>query len=77
MNPNQVETGAGWAGTMRAIGALAVIIVAGIGVLVVLDILPREVLQEWFTKLGLVIAIVVAAAIALAMIARGGGGGQR
>lgn len=77
MNPNQVETGAGWAGALRGIGALAVIVVAGIGVLVVLDILPRDILQEWFTKLGLVIVIVVAAGIALAMIARGGGGGQR
>jgi hypothetical protein len=77
MNPNQAETGAGWAGAMRAIGAIAVIVVAGIGLLVVLDILPRDILQEWFTKLGLVIVIVVAAAIALTFIARGGGGGKR
>ena len=77
MNPNQVETGAGWAGAMRAIGAVAVLAAAIIGVLAVLDILPRDMLQEWFTKTGLVIAIVVAAGIALAMIARGGGGGQR
>lgn len=77
MNPNQVETGAGWAGAMRAIGAIAVLAAAIIGVLAVLDILPKDVLQEWFTKTGLVIAIVVAAGIALAMIARGGGGGQR
>jgi hypothetical protein len=74
MNPNQVETGAGWAGAMRAIGAIAVLAAAIIGVLAVLDILPRDVLQEWFTKTGLVVAIVVAAGIALAMIARGGGG---
>jgi len=77
MNPNQVETGGGWAGAMRAIGAIAVLGAALIGVLAVLEILPREVLQEWFTKTGLVVAIVVAAAVALAMIARGGGGGQR
>ena len=77
MNPNQVETGAGWAGAMRAIGAIAVIAAALVGVLAVLDIIPHDVLQEWFTKTGLVIAIVVAAGIALAMIARGGGGGQR
>jgi hypothetical protein len=62
---------------MRAIGTIAVIVVAGIGVLVVLDILPRDILQETFTKFGLVIVIVVAAAIALSLIARGGGGGKR
>jgi hypothetical protein len=77
MNPNQAETGGGLPGAMRAIGALTVVAVAIIGVLAVLEILPRELLQEWFTKAGLVIAIVVGAAIALAMIARGGGGGQR
>ena len=77
MNPNQVETGAGWAGAMRAIGAIAVLVAALIGVLAVLDVLPKDALQEWFTKTGLVVAIVVAAGIALAMIARGGGGGQR
>jgi len=77
MNPNQAESGAGWAGAMRAIGAIAVIVVAGIGVLVVFDILPRDILQETATKLGLLIVIVVAAAIALTFIARGGGGGKR
>lgn len=72
MNPNQAETGAGLPGAMRAIGALAVIVVALIGVLTVLDVIPREALQEWFTKAGLVLVIVVAAAIALALIARSG-----
>lgn len=73
MNPNQTETGGGLPGAMRAIGALAVIVVALIGVLTVLDVIPREALQEWFTKAGLVLVIVVAAAIALALIARAGG----
>jgi hypothetical protein len=77
MNPNQTETGAGLPGAMRAIGALAVVVVAAIGVLAVLEVIPREALQEWFTKAGLVLVIVVGAAVALGMIARGGGGGQR
>ena len=72
MNPNQAETGGGLPGAMRAIGALAVIVVALIGVLTVLEVIPREALQEWFTKAGLVLVIVVAAAIALALIARSG-----
>jgi hypothetical protein len=73
MNPNQAETGGGLPGAMRAIGALAVIVVALIGVLAVLEIIPREALQEWFTKLGLVVVIVVAAGVAVALIARTGG----
>lgn len=72
MNPNQAESGAGLPGAMRAIGALAVIAVALIGVLAVLEIIPRDVLQEWFTKTGLVVVIVIAAGIALALIARAG-----
>ncbi|MEW6689885.1 MAG: hypothetical protein AB1452_12430 [Pseudomonadota bacterium] len=72
MNPNQVETGGGLPGAMRAVGALAVIVVALIGVLAVLEVIPREALQEWFTKAGLVLVIVVAAAVALALIARAG-----
>lgn len=77
MNPNQAETGGGLPGAMRAIGAIAVLIVALIGVLAVLEVIPRDALQEWFTKTGLVVGIVVAAGIALALIARGGGGGKR
>lgn len=73
MNPNQAETGGGLPGAMRAIGAFAIIVVALIGVLAVLEVIPREALQEWFTKAGLVLVIVVAAAIALALIARSGG----
>ncbi|MCC6209439.1 MAG: hypothetical protein IT513_00185 [Burkholderiales bacterium] len=72
MNPNQVEPGGGLPGAMRAIGALAVLVVALIGVLAVLEVIPRDALQEWFTKAGLLLVIVVAAAIALAMLARGG-----
>jgi len=57
-----------------AIAVLAVLIVALIGILAVTEVIPREALQEWMTKAGLVIAIVVGAAIALALLARSGGG---
>ena len=74
MNPNQAETRRGLPGAMRAIGALAIVVVALIGVLTVLEVIPREALQEWFTKAGLVLVIVIAAAIALGLLARAGGG---
>ena len=77
MNPNQAETGGGWPGAMRAVGAIAILTAAIIGILAVLDLIPRDWMQEWLTKAGLVVAIIVAAGVALAMIARGGGGGQR
>jgi hypothetical protein len=48
-------------------------VVAGIGILAVLEIIPRDVMQEWMAKAGLVSAIVVGAAIALALIGRSGG----
>ena len=73
MNPNQAESGGGLPGAMRAIGVLAVIVAALIGVLAVLGVIPDEALQEWFTKAGLVLVIVVAAAIAVALLARSGG----
>lgn len=72
MNPNEKETGGGLPGALRALGAISVVIVALIGVLAVLEVIPREALQEWFTKMGLLVVIVVAAAIALALLARSG-----
>ena len=73
MNPNQAESGGGLPGAMRAIGVLAVVVAALIGVLAVLGVIPQEALQEWFTKAGLVLVIVIAAAIAVALLARSGG----
>jgi uncharacterized membrane protein SirB2 len=61
-------------GALKAIAVLAVLIVALIGILAVTEVIPREALQEWMTKAGLVIAIVIGAAIALALLARSGSG---
>jgi hypothetical protein len=73
MDPNQPEARPGLSGTLKAIAVIAVLIVALIGILAVTEVIPREALQEWMTKAGLVIAIVVGAAIALALLARSGG----
>ena len=74
MNPNEQETGGGLPAALRGVAAISVIIVALIGGLAVLEVIPREALQEWFTKFGLLALIVVGAAIALALLARAGGG---
>lgn len=74
MDPNQPETRAGLSGALKAIAVLAIVIVALIGILAVTEVIPREALQEWMTKTGLVIAIVAGAAVALALLTRSGGG---
>lgn len=74
LDPNQPETRAGLSGALKAIAVLAVVMVALIGILAVTEVIPREALQEWMTKAGLVVAIVLGAAIALALLARSGGG---
>jgi hypothetical protein len=74
MNPNEQETSGGLPASLRGVAAISVIVVALVGVLAVLEVIPREALQEWFTKIGLVALIVVGAAIAVALLARAGGG---
>ena len=72
MNPNEPESRGGLPALLRAIGALAVLALALIGILAVLDVISIEELRQWFTKAGLVIAIVIATVIALFVLARGG-----
>jgi len=70
MNPNQPESRGGLPGALRAIGVIAVIVVALVGIGVVLDVIPREALEGWMTKIGLALLIVVGAAVALALLMR-------
>ena len=72
MNPNQVESTGGLPGLLRAIAVLAVLVLASIGGLGVLEVIPVEDLRRWFTKTGLVIAIVVATVVALFALVRTG-----
>lgn len=70
----ETERQPGLSGALKGIAALAILVVALIGVLAVLGVIPNEALQEWFTKAGLVLVIVIAAAIALGLITRSGSG---
>ena len=72
MNPNEPESRGGLTGVLRAIGVLAVLVLALIGILAVLEVISVEELRQWFTKAGLVLAIVVATVVALFVLARGG-----
>jgi len=71
MNVNEPESRGGVPALLSAIGALAVVILALIGILAVFEVIPREALQDLLTKLGLTALIVIAAAVALAMLVRG------
>ncbi len=62
------------AATLRLIGMLAVVLLGALAILVVLDIVPRELLQTGAAKLLLVLAIVAAVALVVALLARKGSG---
>lgn len=62
-------------GTLRLIGMLAVVLLGALAVLVVLDLVPRELLQTGAVKLLLVLAIIAAVALVVALLARKGPGG--
>lgn len=61
--------------TLRLIGMLAVVLLGALTILVVLDIVPRELLQTGAVKLLLVLAIIAAVALVVALLARKGPGG--
>jgi len=71
MSQDPHQTGSGLGGTLRSIGVLAVLALAGLAALVVLDVIPREQLAEWGTKIGLLAAIAVAAAGGIAALMGG------
>ena len=56
--------------TLRLVGIVAVTLLGGLAVLVVLDILPREMLQTWIVKLLLVAGILTVVALVVALLAR-------
>ena len=55
---------------LRLVAALAVVLLGALAVLVVLDILPRELLQTWGIKLLLVAAIIGVVALVAALLWR-------
>ncbi|MEK7711714.1 MAG: hypothetical protein AAB312_01520 [Pseudomonadota bacterium] len=59
-------------GVLRLVAALAVVLLGALTVLVVLDILPRELLQVWSIKVLLVTGIIGVVALAVALLSRKG-----
>jgi hypothetical protein len=61
-------------GTLRLLGIIAVVLLGSLALLVVLDILPRDLLQTWVVKLLLVIGILALVALVVALLVRRGSG---
>lgn len=72
MNPNEPEDRGGLPAALRAIGVIVVVIAALVALGVVFDLIPREALQDWMTKIVLALLVVVGAALALALLVRRG-----
>lgn len=73
MTPDPVQTEAnrsGLAGVLKLIAILAVVLLALLGVFVVLDVIPRDVLGELATKIVLVACIFALASAALGLLMR-------
>ena len=58
------------AGILRSAGVVAIFLLAGLGCLFVLDLIPRETFQELFTKTIAVVAILGAAGLLIVLLLR-------
>jgi hypothetical protein len=63
--------GRGLSGTLKLIGILAVLLLAALGVLFVLDIIPREMLGDAAVKSLAVLGIIATASVVVGLLARG------
>lgn len=57
---------------LRLVATLAVILLGGLAILVVLDILPRDLLLAWSAKVFLVTGIIAVTALVVSLLARKG-----
>ena len=71
MNEDSDQARSGLGGTLRLIGVLVLLLLAGFATLIVLDVIPREQLAELGTRIGLLIAIGVATVLGIAALMSG------
>lgn len=64
------SSGQGAAGIARLIAVLSVILLATVGILMVLDVIPRSVFGEFTAKLLAVAGIALVSGIAIALLSR-------
>lgn len=61
-------------GLLRLVATLAVILLSALAILVVLDIIPRDLLQTWGVKVLAVTGIIAATALIVGLLVRKGPG---
>jgi hypothetical protein len=65
--PSEIRTGSG---TARIFATLAILVLAGITILVVLDVIPREAFGEVAAKTGMIVGICAVAAVAIGFLSK-------
>ena len=59
---------------LRLVATLAVVLLGALAILVVLDIIPRDLLQAWGIKVLLVTGIIAVTALVVSLLSRKGPG---
>jgi len=62
--------GQGMSGSLRLVAMIAVALLGTLAILVVLDIVPREALQNWSIKLVLVVGILAVVSLIVSLLSR-------
>jgi len=71
--PEQTPTGGGISGSLKIIAALAVLVFASMGALLVFNVIDQTVFQDLAVKIGLILLILAGTAIALGMLSKSRG----
>jgi hypothetical protein len=69
-NPELPSSASGAGGSMRAIASACIVLLAVLGILVVLDVIPRSLFAEMGGKVLAVGGIVLLASLAVALVSR-------
>ena len=69
--PDSSSSGSGITGSLKLIAGLCVLILAVLASLLVLNVIPQEMFQEWISKIGLLALIAALATVALGVLAKG------
>ena len=69
-NPELPSSASGGGGTVRAIASACIVVLAVVGILVVLDVIPRSLFAEVGGKVLAVAGIVLLASLAVGLVSR-------
>jgi hypothetical protein len=71
--PEPTPTGGGISGSLKIIASLAVLILAALAALLVFQVIDQSIFQDLAVKIGLVLLILAAAAVALGVLSKSKG----